>query len=90
VFYRYYRKPGARLATGIAWLLRGSVLELLVAVPAHVIVRRRDECCAPTFTGWGIATGIAVMLACFGPGVLVLYQKQMESYRKKRARLQHV
>jgi hypothetical protein len=29
------------------WLLRGSILELLVAVPSHVIVRRRDDCCAP-------------------------------------------
>jgi hypothetical protein len=51
------------------WLLRGSILELLIAVPSHVIVRRRDDCCAPAGTFWGIATGISVMLLCFGPGV---------------------
>ena len=31
------------------WLLRGSILELLVAVPSHVIVRHRDDCCAPRY-----------------------------------------
>ena len=55
------------------WLLRGSILELLVAVPSHVIVRRRDDCCAPAGTFWGIATGISVMLLCFGPGVFFLF-----------------
>ena len=59
-----------------------------MGMPAHVIVRRRDECCAPAITGWGIATGIPVMLACFGPGVLLLYKNRIESYRKKRARVQ--
>lgn len=63
------------------WLLRGSILELLIAVPSHVIVRRRDDCCAPMGTFWGIATGISVMLLCFGPGVFFLFVKRMKKLK---------
>jgi hypothetical protein len=65
------------------WLLRGSILELIVAVPSHVIVRRREDCCAPIGTFWGIATGISVMLLCFGPGVYFLFVKRSQSLRPK-------
>jgi hypothetical protein len=65
--------PDALLKRITRWLLRGSILELLVAVPSHVIVRRRDDCCALAGTFWGIATGISVMLLCFGPGVFFLF-----------------
>ena len=65
------------------WLLRGSILELLVAVPSHVIVRRRDDCCAPIGTFWGIATGISVMLLCFGPGVFFLFVERFQKLKPK-------
>ena len=65
--------PEALIKRSTSWLLRGSILELLIAVPSHVIVRRRDDCCAPVGTFWGIATGISVMLLCFGPGVFFLF-----------------
>ena len=67
------------------WLLRGSILELLVAVPSHVIVRRRDDCCAPAGTFWGIATGISVMLLCFGPGVFFLFVERCRKLKPKPA-----
>jgi len=67
------------------WLLRGSILELLVAVPSHVIVRRRDDCCAPAGTFWGIATGISVMLLCFGPGVYFLFVERCQKLKPKSA-----
>ena len=87
IFYLYARKSDNYVKRQIAWLLRGSVLELLVAVPSHAIVRRRGDCSAPFVTAWGIETGIAIMLLAFGPGVLLLFKKRLETYgdRKKRA-----
>lgn len=82
VFYTYLRGSSAPVKRLVAWLLCGSVLELLIAVPAHVIVRRRHECCAPMLTSFGIVTGIAVMLISFGPGVLLLYKKRLDSYKR--------
>ena len=75
VFRNFARQddPDALLKRITRWLLRGSILELLIAVPSHVIVRRRDDCCAPAGTFWGIATGISIMLLCFGPGVFYLF-----------------
>jgi hypothetical protein len=75
--------PEALLTRATRWLLRGSILELLIAVPSHVIVRRRDDCCAPAGTFWGIATGISVMLLCFGPGVFFLF---VERFRRLQPR----
>jgi hypothetical protein len=65
------------------WLLRGSILELLIALPSHVVVRRRDDCCAPAGTFWGIATGISVMLLCFGPGVFFLFVERCRKLKPK-------
>jgi len=78
-------EPDALLKRATRWLLRGSILELLVAVPSHVIVRRRDDCCAPFGTFWGIATGISVMLLCFGPGVYFLFVERCRKLKPKPA-----
>jgi hypothetical protein len=85
VFFTYLRNSSATVARIVSWLLRGSVLELLVAVPCHVIVRRRDDCSAPMATSFGIVTGIAVMLLSFGPSVLLLYKKRLEGYERHAA-----
>jgi len=82
VFWVYLKKRSDGLHKILSWLLRGSVLELLVAVPCHVLVRQREECSAPIVSGFGIVTGIAIMLLSFGPGVLFLYRRRLESYRK--------
>jgi len=62
-------------------LLAGSLLELVIAVSAHIIVRRRTECCAGILTGMGICIGAAIALVSFGPTVLLLYQKRCEQIR---------
>jgi hypothetical protein len=73
--------PQGLLKRALQWLVRGSILELIIAVPSHVIVRRRDDCCAPAGTFWGIATGISVMLLCFGPGVYFLFVQRMQKLK---------
>jgi hypothetical protein len=85
LFYLYARKYSGATTRAVTWLLRGSILELLVAVPCHVIVRRREECCAPVVTGLGITTGLAIMLLSFGPSVLFLYKRRLDGYAKRKA-----
>jgi hypothetical protein len=80
LFYLYFRNSINVNTRAVSWLLKGSVLELLIAIPCHVIVRRREHCCAPLATSFGIVTGIAVMLLCFGPSILLLYKKRMDAY----------
>jgi hypothetical protein len=85
VFYFFARKdePDALLKRITRWLLRGSVLELLVAVPSHIIARNRQGCCALFGTFWGIATGLAIMLLCFGPGVFFLFSERFRRLQPK-------
>ena len=85
IFYVYFRSSSATITRTISWLLKGSVLELLIAVPAHVAARRRHDCSAPAVTSFGIASGIAIMLLCFGPSVLLLYKKRLDDYTKRKA-----
>jgi hypothetical protein len=54
-------------------LLKGSILELLIAVPTHIVARYRDYCCAGFMTFIGLTLGISVMLFSFGPGVFFLF-----------------
>jgi hypothetical protein len=58
-------------------LIGGSFLELVVAVPTHLVVRRRSECCAGMETGMAICFGIAVAFISLGPSVLFLYQRRV-------------
>lgn len=80
LFYLFLRNSSAVVNRIISWLLKGSILELLIAVPCHVIVRRRHDCSAPIVTSFGITTGIAIMILSFGPSVLFLYKKRLDAY----------
>lgn len=59
------------------WLVAGSVLELLIAVPTHVVVRRQSKCTEPLFSAYGVVTGLAILLLSLGPAVLFLYRARM-------------
>ena len=69
------------------WLRRGSVLELLIAVPSHIISRSRGDCCAPMVNGVGICVGISIMLLSFGPAILLLYKERIASKQARKANL---
>jgi len=85
IIFGYYTVRGGRanfmnrLARS---LVAGSILELLVAVPAHVLARARNYCCAGFGTFWGIAAGISVMLFAFGPAVFVLFARRYGDLRR--------
>jgi len=75
IFFRLGRKenPSDFISRQSRTLLKGSILELLIAVPTHIAVRQRNECCAGILTFIGLATGISVMLFSFGPAVFFLF-----------------
>lgn len=75
VFFRLSKtdSPTDWITRQCRWLLRGSILELLVAVPTHIAARSRNYCCAGFMTFAGLTMGISVMLFSFGPAVFFLY-----------------
>lgn len=73
--------PQTLIDTMGRWLLRGSILELLVVVPGHIVARHRHECCAPPITLLGIAMGLGVALLAFGPVVFALLVARVKQKR---------
>ena len=87
VFYRFAKSddPESLVKRSTRWILRGSIAELLVAVPSHIVVRHRHDCCAPVATFWGITTGLSLMLLAFGPGIFFLFVERAARLRPKQA-----
>jgi hypothetical protein len=85
VFYSYSKRSSDVADSAVSWLIKGSVLELLVAVPCHIIVRQREWCCAQYISAYGIAAGIAIMLMAFGPSAMFLYKRKLEEYKYRTA-----
>ncbi len=85
VFYWFAKSddPDSLIKRSTRWLMRGSIAELVVAVPSHIAVRHRHDCCAPVATLCGIATGISVLLIAFGPGVYFLFVERARRLRPK-------
>lgn len=75
VFFRFSRNanPSDVISRQCRLLLRGSILELLIAVPTHLVARSRTYCCAGFMTFIGLTLGISVMLFSFGPAIFFLY-----------------
>lgn len=76
--YYFYRAtsaalPGDGMLRVRKHLWTGSILELLIAIPTHIIARHRDYCCAGIMTFLGLTCGFAVMLFAFGPALYFLF-----------------
>lgn len=87
VFYRWSKKlePANFVEKLCRYLFGGSILELLIAVPLHIIARQRPYCCAGFMTFMGIACGLAVMVFSFGPGVFFLFIDKWKRLHPHRA-----
>ncbi len=85
VFFRASRNatPKNVVARQCRLLLKGSILELLIAVPTHIVARYRNYCCAGLMTFIGLTLGISVMLFSFGPAVFFLYAARWRHLREK-------
>ena len=57
-------------------LYQGSILELMIAVPTHIVARYRDYCCAGVMTFIGLTMGLSVMLFAFGPALYFLFAER--------------
>lgn len=75
IFYRISKRIEPKSFIEKLWhqLFKGSVIELLVAIPTHIFVRSKSYCCAGFGTFFGITCGLAIMLFSFGPGVYFLF-----------------
>ena len=80
-FYTGNRPPRQFMARLVRWLVAGSILEFLIAVPAHVLARCRNYCCAGFGTFWGLAVGISVLLIAFGPAAFMLFARRYASIK---------
>lgn len=67
----------------ILWVLGGSLVELLVTVPSHIIVSRRPGCFVGIGTMCGIIAGLCVMLWAFGPGIVLLFLRDRRALPKQ-------
>jgi hypothetical protein len=65
-------------------LFQGSVLELLIAVPTHVVARYRDYCCAGFMTFIGLTMGSSIMLFAFGPALFFLFAERWRRLHPQR------
>ena len=75
MFYRasHGGEPRDLISRQCRLMLRGSILELLIAVPTHIVARYRDYCCAGFMTFIGLTMGVSVMLFAYGPAVFFLF-----------------
>lgn len=78
--------PGEFLRKMLKKVMIGSAAELIIAVQSHIVFRNRDDCCAPIVSYFGIVTGVTVLLMAFGPGIVFMYLKRMNSKKPKSQR----
>ena len=85
IFFAYWRQGDryTQLGKMIRALVAGSLLEMLVAVPAHVWVMRQQKCYCVRGTYTTLVLAGTVLLWAFGPGIVLLYLRE----KHRRAKL---
>jgi len=81
VFYHYFRgmERYSAMARLFRWLIAGTVLELLIAGPAHALIvyYRGDDCYCERGTWTGVAFGCTAAFWLFGPGAALLMMREI-------------
>ena len=82
VFFVYFRHGEflGRAEVVVRTLIRGSCLELFIAIPTHAFVYRRtnDECYCARGSYTGLVFGTAVLVWAFGPGLALLFWREKQ------------
>lgn len=82
VFFVYFRQGDflAKTEVVVRALIRGSCLELLIAMPTHALVYRRDtdDCTCARGSYTGLVFGVTVLLWAFGPGLVLLALREKQ------------
>jgi hypothetical protein len=88
IFSRMSRRaePSDLVMRQCRWLFKGSILELLIAVPTHIVARYRDYCCAGFMTFIGLTMGVSVMLFAYGPAVFFLFVERWKRLHPARSK----
>jgi hypothetical protein len=80
VFHVYWRSLDryTALRRVFRWLLAGTILEMLIAAPAHALIirSRGDDCYCERGSWTGIAFGCTAILWLFGPGALLMFLRE--------------
>lgn len=84
VFFVYWRQGDryTQLGRMLRGLIAGSVLEAIVAIPVHIWATRQRECYCVRGTYTTLVFSGVVLLWAFGPGIILLYQR--EKYRQAK------
>ncbi len=61
----------------VSTMFAGSLLSLMISIPSHIIVSKRPGCLVGLGTALGIYSGVFVMFWAFGPGIILLFLREI-------------
>jgi len=61
----------------VSTMFAGSLLSLMISIPSHIIVSKRPGCLVGLGTVLGIYSGVFVMFWAFGPGIILLFLREI-------------
>ena len=76
LFHAMRSQPNTWLSRTIRWLLVGSCIELAIALPLYLIVRRRFDCWCALPSLWAVCFSMAALLTLTGPGAILLWHRR--------------